>query len=169
MEKMIQRDKENFVEGLVDLMVEGFKKSGYPSRAFNFYHQFDESGNEVIDLHIRIPSIRPSFVNEKYETHTERNAACPAIERILLPEGVRNQGIFSQLVIALGKLPSVDAVCVSHVTNSGFSNYLNDNDSWLRLDNNGFKDSPFYEFFKSEPPTYYKIFDDNVMDDADCR
>lgn len=161
--------KDRIVENLVELLVEGFRKSGYPSRAFSYYHQFDESGNDVLDLHIRIPPIRPSCVNEKYETHTERNAACPAIERISIPEWLRNKGLFSQLVNSLGSLPSVDVVCVSHVTNSEFSNYLNNKCGWLILDNKYFKDSPFYEFFHYEPPTYYKVFGDGLLEKADCR
>jgi hypothetical protein len=160
--KISSSQKEKIAERLIEMIVDGFKKSGYPASSYSFRYQFDKSGVDVVELHIRIPSIRPSYIDEKFDSHRERNAACPAIERISLPEWLRRQGFFRSIVNALGNLSSVDAVCVSHVTNSELEMYLEGEIDWCRIENKYLSESPFSEFFQSEPPTYCKIFKANL-------
>lgn len=158
MKSIRSSQKEKIIEKLLKLIIQGFKKSGYPTSSYSFRYQFDESGADVVELHIRIPPIRPLYINDKYGSHRERNAACPAIERISIPEWLRRQGLFPRIVNALGNLPTVDAVCLSHVTNSELERYLEGENDWRRIENNYLSGTPFSEFFKTELPTYYKIF-----------
>lgn len=77
----------------------------------------------------------PTFLERKYRSVRVRDAACPSIERIELPESMRNKGLFTGLVNALGSLPGIEAVCVSNVTNVDFAQYLANSDEWQELEN----------------------------------
>ena len=153
-------EKKEIIEYIVDVVVEAFLNSEYPSRAFDFIYFFDEQKHQGIEIHIRIPPIRPDYVNEKYGSYREKNTACPAIENIIVPVWMRRQGFFSHFVSSLGKIPEIDAICVSHVTNHGFSQYLEKNHNWVRLDYGYPENSPIARFAAMEPPTYCRMFID---------
>tara|TARA_B100000749_G_scaffold280595_1_gene277464 strand:+ start:2578 stop:3069 length:492 start_codon:yes stop_codon:yes gene_type:complete len=158
-----QNQARKFANELAKLVSESFSNSKYPSQVFNVsyrFHEFDEPEDQEFDIHIRIPSIRPDLVNRKYKNNIDRNSACPAIERIMLPRWLQCQGFLTSLIDYLGNLPHVDAVCLSHVTNQSFSDYLESSDVWMKLESDYLPDSPMTKFHRNRAPTYCRIFCD---------
>jgi len=148
---------KNFANELAKMVGESFSQSKYPSEVFNIsyrFDEFDEPEDRDFEIHIRIPPIRPGFINRKYRTNFDRNAACPAIERVVLPRWLQGQGFLTALVDYLRALPHIDAVCLSHVTNQSFSQYLEGSDVWMRLESGFLPDSPMTKFYENHAPTY---------------
>lgn len=149
-------NSEEFVQSLIQEVIGRFKSSRYPSLPLEL------TGQDDFELLIRIPPRVPAFIDMKYSSYRDKFAASPAIERINLPEQLRNQGFFSGLVSALGSLQGIEAVCVSNVTNPGFAQSLAGSDIWQEIE------SDFH--FPSEPaalsaaimlnpiPSFYRRF-----------
>jgi len=149
---------EKFIDLVINDTYERFKKSDYPRQPFSLSFPFDKSENDWFEIHIRTSAIIPTFIREKYDSAFDRAAACPSVERIFIPEWMRNQGFLTGLVNKLGAHSGVDIVCLSNVTNQEFSQYLAQNCVWRVLKNECLPDSPAANFSEGWPASYYRVF-----------
>lgn len=117
---------EEKVKILNEILV-GFRESGYP---FNLY----EYCGHGIDLHIRQPPLVPGFISGTFSESRDQLRACPAINRIYLPDRLQGIGLFKDLVQGLYGFDDVMAVCVTEVSNPRFRRYLESTTGWNELE-----------------------------------
>lgn len=147
---------EELIASLVQEVIERFTASEYPSRSVAM------TGKDNFELLIRTPPRVPSFLSAKYQDIREQYAAAPSIEMIEIPEHLRDQGLFSAIVNALGRLRGIEAVCLSHVTNAKFAQYLHNSDNWQEIENDAhLPPGPIASLFTHHAtiaPSFYRKF-----------
>ncbi|EHR1262329.1 hypothetical protein KS882_003109 [Vibrio parahaemolyticus] len=101
--------------------------------------------NELIELRIALPGIRPPVTSSKleqlilsskgnfeYETDIILRS-CPSIERIEIERTIQNKGLFTAIVSEILKVEFVECLCVTNVSNHNLLNHLIHSNKWSLL------------------------------------
>jgi len=137
-------DHEEFKLFIKDMVIrsvcEEFVVSAYPLNPVVYLF-------EGVEVKIDMPPIYPEYVMSIYEYAYDAFRACPSIEKITIPDPVKVDGYFDDLVESLGKLEIVDCVCVSANSNQYNEKKLSAKSDWKILDNASLE-RPFCGFYK---------------------